>query len=99
MVGAGRIVKVDLLFGGRSGSLVLTAKVKRFDGLRTRTETNCVVKVDQDKYLEEEEGNTDQILPHLGENAPRVLYGGAHYEALNTTLALGRCERASPSCH
>ena len=39
-----RTVEIDLLFGGRSGSLVLTAKVKQSDGLRTRVETNCVVR-------------------------------------------------------
>ena len=39
-----RTVEIGLLFGGRSGSLVLTAKVKRSDGLRTRVETNCVVR-------------------------------------------------------
>ena len=87
-----RIVEIDLLFGGRSGSLVLTAKVKSSDGLRTRVETNCVVKVDKDENLIEEEANTEKILPHLGENAPKVLCGGAHYEGLPTAVSLGRCD-------
>ena len=87
-----RVVEIDLLFGGRSGSLVLTAKVKSSDGLRTRVETNCVVKVDKDENLIEEEENTQKILPHLGENAPKVLCGGAHYEDLPTAVSLGRCD-------
>ena len=86
-----RQVEVDLLFGGRSGSLVLTAKVKKnVEGVGLRTELNCVVKVDKDENLIEEEGNTDNILPHLGENAPRVLGGGAHYQELGDTVAVGR---------
>ena len=84
-----RVVEVDLLFGGRSGSLVLTAKVKSSDGLRTRTETNCVIKVDKEENLKEEEESTEKILKHLGENAPRVLCGGAHYEELGSAVALG----------
>ena len=84
-----RTIQINLLFGGRSGSLVLTAKVFCSDGVSTRVETSCVVKVDKDEFLIEEEKNTNQILPHLGENAPRVLCGGAHYEGLEDKVSLG----------
>jgi hypothetical protein len=70
-------VEVDLLFGGRSGSLVLTTTSK---DLRTeRIEQCCVVKVDRESDMKEEVEMMDQIIPFLGENAPRILCGGARW--------------------
>lgn len=68
------VTEVDLLFGGRSGSVVLTTTVKHWPlrrGDRERISTCCVVKVDRHSDMEEEVEKTEQIVPHLGEVCAR----------------------------
>lgn len=80
-------VEVELLFGGRSGSLVLDATVRDHKGGVSQV---CVIKIDRRSDLETEVDQTNSILPHLGENAPSILCGGgAFYEELGLTMSMG----------
>lgn len=80
-------IEGDLLFGGRSGSLVLDTTVRDHKGGVTQV---CVIKVDRRSDLEKEVEQTKTILPHLGENAPSILCGGeAYYEELGLTTTMG----------
>ena len=83
-----KAVEVELLFGGRSGSLVLDATIRdQNDGVSQV----CVVKVDRRKDLEEEVEQTRHILKHLGENAPRILCDDkAYFESLGVTVKMGQ---------
>ena len=81
-------VEVELLFGGRSGSLVLDTTVRDHKGGVTLA---CVIKIDKRADLEEELKQTQAILPHLGENAPKILCGGAAcFEELGVTMNMGQ---------
>ena len=88
-----KAIELDLLFGGRSGSLVLTTTVKSWPAHmddHERVATSCVVKVDRESDMKEEVEKTKQILPLLGENAPRVLGDGERYEKLDVTIDMGK---------
>ena len=83
-----KAVEVELLFGGRSGSLVLDTTVRDQKGDIAQV---CVIKVDRQNDLNDEVGRTRLILPHLGENAPRVLCDDtAYFEKLDATVSMGQ---------
>ena len=82
------IVEVNLLFGGRSGSLVLDATVRNQNGGVSQV---CVIKVDRRKDLEEEVEQTKNVLRFLGENAPNILCNSDPpiFEKLGVTINMG----------
>lgn len=83
-----KAVEVELLFGGRSGSLVLDTTVRDQKGDVAQV---CVIKVDRQSDLNKEVGQTRLILKHLGENAPRVLCNDkAYFEQLGATMSMGQ---------